>query len=164
MKQFFETPVDRAGKERSVNLKNVTNIAFINQPDRGVHKIIFNLDSSVNLKGTDQVIPDYVYAIYQTEDEYTKACDTLTQLQNHGWLMPKVNNNVSRMINPEKITFITTDAKKNRLIVVLKTTITIKPKGKNQYNPDFMFFDFDNAVELQSELAYAKDVVSRLEM
>ena len=165
MKQFITGPKP---DEKIVNLKEVSNIGFEKFSDRQGHeafKIIINFGYGVSLKSDyGKIIPDYQYFIFYDENEYQKYLDELESLiSDQGWLAPKVGNVVKRLINPDKISFISTDYSKNRLIFNLAAQTSFYNNNMRKTS-DFLFVNFTSAEEMDSEYEYVKDALSRTQL
>jgi len=160
MRQFIKGPADKFGNSKIVNLKAVSNIAFeayINRFSVQEYKIIFNMGYPVSLK-TDysKHISDYVYFIYQDKAEYERTVDILSDLINHhGWIAPLINGVVTRITNPESISFISTDPRKNRVILNLNTSVSFY-NNNARLTSDFIYLDFNTPEEYIENFAYIK--------
>jgi len=155
MKQFITGP---APDSKIVNLKQVSNIGFEFYTDRNgrdTWKIIINFSYGVSLKNDFQKsISDYQYFVFHDETEYNRYVDVLNNLINeNGWLAPKVNGIVKRIINPDMISFIATDSRKNRIILNLATTVSFY-NNNNRKTSDFLFIDFDSEQDFLDEYKY----------
>jgi len=163
MRKFVEGPKP---DYKIVNLDNVSNIAFEEYQDRDnnmKYKIIFNFNYGVSLNSNDaKVISDYVYYVYDTREEYDKMSDELSRLINEKmWIAPIINGNVSRIANPDKISFIATDPIKNRIILNLATTVSFY-SNYDKMTSDFMYFDFSNKEEYMENLIYIKEQLKKV--
>ena len=160
MLQFINGPKDKFGNSKIVNLKAVSNIAFeayINRFGVQEYKIIFNMGYPVSLK-TDykKLISDYVYFVYQDRDEYERTVDTLSGLINeHGWIAPLINGVVTRITNPDYISFISTDPRKNRIILNLSTSVSFY-NNNERLTSDFIYLDFTSQQEYIENYAYIR--------
>jgi len=160
MKQYLEGPPDRFGNTKNVNLKNVTNIAFenyINRDSQEEYKIIFNFNYSVSLKNDfEKQIPDYCYFIMTDKEKYDDYVDTLNPLINeYKWIAPIINGRVSRITNPECISFISTDPRKNRVILNLNTSVSFY-SNVSRKTSDFIYLDFADPTEYKDNLLYIR--------
>ena len=157
-KQFITGPKP---DEKMVNIKNVTNIAFEEYVDRNgkdTYKTIMNFDYNVSLKQDySKHVPDYQYFITHDKEEHQDYMDQMSGLINdHGWLAPRVSGNINRIINPDKISFIATDERKNRIIFNIATTVTFYSNNTRKTS-DFIYVDFPTLEEFKSEYLYLKD-------
>ena len=157
-----------APDEKMVNLKTVTNIAFetyLDRNDEDTYKIIMNFDYSVSLKQDYQNhIPDYIYFITHDKQEYDDYMEQMSNLINqHGWLAPKVKGNINRIINPDKVSFIATDKRKNRVIFNLATPVTFY-NNNTRLTSDFIYVDFPTIEEFHLEYKYLKDQLNTREL
>ena len=161
MKQFIQGPPDKFGNTKTVNIKNCSSIAFEHGTDRFKEKywkIIFNYNYSVSLnKNIDKKIPDYTYFRFPNEEEYNKIRDKLNVLINeHKWLAPKIKGKVSRIINPDNISFLAVDPGKFRVILNLNNSISYF-NDYRRLSSDFVYIDFETEEEFLSEYEYIKD-------
>ena len=160
MRQFVQGPKDKFGNAKIVNLKSVSNIAFeayINRFGIQEYKIIFNMGYPVSLK-TDytKLISDYVYFVYQDKESYERTVDNLADLINvHGWIAPLINGVVTRITNPDCISFISTDPRKNRVILNLNTSVSFY-NNNQRLTSDFIYLDFSSEQEYIENYAYIK--------
>ena len=149
---------------KMVNLENVSNIAFeeyYNRNNELVYKIIFNFDYGVSLKSDyNKIIADYVYFIYSDKDEYTEMVEELSKLINEKmWIAPLIDGYVNRIANPDKISFVAIDERKNRIILNLNTSVSFY-SNKDRKTSDFLYFDFKSHDEYKSNLKYIQDQLS----
>ncbi len=158
MKKFVTGP---APDYKMVNLNNVSNIAFeefYNRDQELCYKVIFNFDYSVSLKNDYQkIIADYVYFVYSDRNEYNQITDELSGLINeHSWIAPLINGVVTRIANPDKISFLATDTRKNRIILNLNTSVSFYSNTARKTS-DFLYFDFVSLDEYNENLIYIKE-------
>ena len=162
MKQYIVGPEP---DEKIVNLGKVSNIAFdtyINHNQVRIWKIIFNMSYSVSLKNqTNKLIPDYIYFVYEDEDQYQKTVDVLNNLINeHQWIAPFVGTGedakVTRIVNPEMISFVATDTRKNRIILNLASPVSFW-NNESRLTSDFIYFNFGTEEDFNNELKYIKE-------
>jgi hypothetical protein len=160
MKQFFET-----SDGKLVNLNNVTNIVF--DPDftdrfgNKKSKIIFNLDYFVSLQKSDKKVADYVYSVYLNKSEYDKAVDVLNKLVNEkSWIAPITNGGIYKIINPEKISFMTTDDDNYRVILNLNTTVSFH-MDYQRMTSDFVYLNFKDWDEYQNNIVYITELLKQ---
>ena len=165
MNQFITGPKP---DQKIVNLDAVSNIGFETFVDRegnDAYKIIINFSYGVSLK-TDysKIISDYHYFVFHDKKEYQSYVDQLEDLINvEGWIAPKVNNVVKRIINPDKISFISTDRSKNRLIFNLASQTSFYNNNMRKTS-DFLFINFTSPEEMETEYEYVKDALFRREL
>jgi len=153
---FIEGPPDRYGESKIVNLDQVSNIGFDTGTDRFNNpkfKIIFNMVYGVSLKNnTDKQIPDYVYFVYDNPEEYQDKIDKLNAQINHAkWFAPLIGDKVDMIINPNYISFISTDRSKNRIITNLSCSVSFYNDYQRKTS-DFIFLDFNTLDEMETEL------------
>ena len=155
--QFLETP-----DKDLINLQSVSNIVF--DPDwtdrQGNHKpkIIFNFDYQVSLPGSDKKIADYKYIIFGDKKDYDQYVFILNQLVNEqpngkNWLAPMINGKVNKIINPDKISFVTSDDSNLRIILNLRTPVSFHNNYKRMTS-DFVYLNHNNWDEYQNNLGY----------
>ncbi len=161
MKQFVISPIDKNGGKKTVNLKEVSNIAFTQEYNRAgdlYYKIIFNFDYGISLRGNNgKIIADYCYFVYNDYNDYEKMEEKLSDLINEkGWIAPIVNGSVSRIVNPDKISFMATDTRKNRIILNLSTSVSFY-NDFSKKTSDFIYFDFNTLDEYKENLVYIQD-------
>lgn len=160
MRQYIQGPKDKFGNAKTVNIKAVSNIAFeayINRFGIQEYKIIFNMGYPVSLKvDYTKLISDYVYFVYQDKTEYESTVDALADLINvHGWIAPLIRGVVSRITNPERISFISTDPRKNRVILNLNTSVSFY-NNNDRLTSDFIYLDFSSEQEYIENYTYIK--------
>ncbi len=161
MKQFFTGNKDKHGAMKIVNLKNVSNIGFLEEFDRSnrkVYKIIFNYNYSISLNTMySKKVSDYTYVMTHDKLEYEKYTDELSRLINEkGWIAPRINGEVSRLVNPDCISFVATDSRKNRVILNLAASVSYY-NNTDKMTSDFLYFDFSTLEEFQAEYLYIQD-------
>ncbi len=165
MLQYITGPKDKFGNSKIANLKNVSNIAFIEETNRFGEiqwKIIFNFNYSVSLKNdNNKLISDYVYFVFTDKSEYDTTTNELSKLINdYGWIAPIINGEVSRITNPDCISFIATDPRKNRVILNLSTSVSFW-NDYSRRTSDFIYIDFDTKDEYLENLEYIKGQLDR---
>jgi hypothetical protein len=161
VRQFVVGP---APDKKVVNLKEVSNIGFEYYKDRNnrdAWKIIYNFSYPVSLRGNnDKLIPDYLYHVYYDKSEYDRTVDILNDLINEQlWLAPSIDGIVKRLINPNKISFIAKDERKNRIIVNLSTTTSFY-NDFHKKTSDFLYLDFKTHEEFQAEYNYMMEQIN----
>ena len=162
MRKFVQGPMP---DNKIVNLDNVSNIAFEEYKDRDEnqkYKIIFNFNYAVSLKSNDdKLISDYVYFVYDNKSEYDVMIDELSKLINEKmWIAPMIGGYVSRIANPDKISFVATDSRKNRIILNLATSVSFY-SSYSRKTSDFLYFDFLNEQEYKENLEYIKEQLNQ---
>ena len=165
MQQYIIGP---APDEKIVNLSKVSNIAFdtyVNHNQVRIWKIIFNMSYSVSLKNQpNKLIPDYIYFVYEDKNQYQKTVNVLNGLINeHQWIAPFVGSGdsakVTRIVNPEMISFVATDKRKNRIILNLASPVSFW-NDENRLTSDFIYFNFGTEKDFKNELSYIRDQLS----
>lgn len=156
MLMFFET-----SDSKYVNLKEVTSIAFEEFKDRfdtPKYKVIFNMNYAVTLKGSNKLISDYIYSIYENYTEFKDVFDYLMNLiDEYQWIKLKE----PRIINPYHISFLTQDPNKNRIIINLASTVSFH--GNNTaFTSDFVYINCDNKDEYQDKLTSIREALENL--
>lgn len=158
MKQFIET-----SDGDLINVKSVSNIVF--DPDWtdrfGNHKpkIIFNFDYPVSLPRSDKKISDYKYDIFRSKEEYQDAVQDINRLVNEmEWIAPVINNKISKVVNPEKISFMTSDDDNMRIILNLKTSVSFHG-DYHRMTSDFVYLNHYNWEEYQNNLSYIRGLL-----
>jgi len=145
MKQYFETPDGKL-----VNLKEVSNIVFdeffTDRFGNEKPKVIFNFSYGVHLQKSDKIISDYVYSIYTNKSEFEKATMYLSKLINEkNWIAPIISGRIEKIINPDKVSFVTYDADNLRIIVNLSNSVSFN-KNYHRMTSDYVYIncgDFD---------------------
>jgi len=160
MTQFITGPEERFGNSRIVNLKSVTNIAFeefVNRHNQMTYKIILNFSYGISLKkNTKKRVPDYCYFIYDEKDAYDVMVDTLTDLiHEKEWIAPRIGGVINRIINPDKISFISKDPGHNRIIINIAASVSFY-NDFERITSDFIFLDFSDEQEYEENLEYLK--------
>ena len=158
MNQFIET-----SDGRIINLDNVSNIVFDeNWTDRfGNHKpkIIFNFCYSVSLPKSDKRISDYAYLIFNSTEEYKDTEKKLEKLINEKhWIAPVINNKIQKIINPDKISFMTSDDNNLRIILNLNTSVSFHGDYQRMTS-DFVYINNTNATEYINNLKYIQELL-----
>ena len=157
VRQFLVGP---APDSKVINLKEVSSIGFESKKTgHKAYKVIINFSYPVSLKNDyKKVVSDYQYFVFQTEEEYNKYVSELNNLINVGWIAPKIENTVRRIINPDKISFISKDLRKNRIIINLATSVSFH-NNTDRKTSDFLFIDFETEEEFTSEYNYIIDML-----
>ncbi len=165
MKQFITGPEP---DNKVINLKEVSNIAFEEYTDRNGNdtwKIIYNFCFPISLKNnTSKKVPDYQYMVFHDKKEYDRTVDILNELVNQkNWLAPNVSGTIKRIINPDAISFVATDHRKNRVIVNLSTSVSFWNE-LSRMTSDFVYFDFDTFEDFTAEHSYILDQLNSREL
>ena len=165
MTQFITGP---AHDRKIINIKQVSNIGFENYIDRNnqeTWKIIINFAYGVSLKNEyRKQISDYQYLVFHDESEYQVYVDEFSKLINdYSWLAPRIGGAVKRIINPDMISFIATDLRKNRVIVNLASSVSFY-NNVDRKTSDFLFIDFNSLNEFKLEYQYMVSKLSEREM
>jgi hypothetical protein len=162
MKQFMRT-----SDGDYINLLQVSNIVF--EPDWtdrfGNHKpkIIYNFNYQVSLPNTDKKISDYKYSIYRSMQEYEADVEELNKLINEKkWIAPIVNNKINKIINPDKISFITHDDDNMRIIINLSTPVSFHG-NYHRMTSDFVYINHTDWEEYQNNLSYVYGMLKQKE-
>jgi hypothetical protein len=153
--------------EKLINLHSVTNIAFEEYTDRNgldAYKVIMNFDYGVSLKNDfDKQISDYAYFVMNDESQFIEYKEMLNTLVNeNGWIAPIVNGEIKRIFNPDKISFVATDKRKNRIIFNIATSVSFYNNVKRK-SSDFAYIDFDTPEDFEAEYNYIKDQLENRE-
>ena len=158
MKQFVETPDGDL-----INLEAVSNIVF--NPDwtdrfgNQKPKIIFNFDYQVSLPRSDKKISDYKYLIFRSKAEYDSVVQELTRLINENeWIAPVIDGKIEKIINPDKISFMTSDDDNQRIILNLKTPVSFHG-DYDRMTSDFVYLNHSNWNEYQNNLSYIRGLL-----
>ena len=165
MKQYFLT-----NDNKLVNLSNVTNIVFEEDfTDRFQNKkskIIFNFDYQVTLPKSSKKVPDYVYSVYPEDqkDKYLNDVALLNRLVNEkNWIAPIINGKIQKIINPEKISFMTTDEDNLRIIINLNIPVSFH-MDYSRLTSDFVYLNCTTYDEYKQNLYYIEEMLKLLEM
>lgn len=155
MKQFIIGP---SPDNKIINLKQVSNVGFEFYVDRNgedTWKIIINFGYGVSLKNDfSKEISDYQYFVFHNEDEYNEYVTLFSRLINEdNWLAPGVNGIVKRIVNPDMISFVATDTRKNRIILNLAASVSFYNNNMRKTS-DFLFVDFNTPEEFEAEYRY----------
>ncbi|MCD6435701.1 MAG: hypothetical protein J7L15_04875 [Clostridiales bacterium] len=147
MQMFFET-----NDNKYVNLREVTSIAFEEYSDRyqiKKYKVIFNMNYGISLRNhPDTIISDYVYSVYTEKSEFTEALLYLMNLvDEYQWLKMKE----PRIVNPEHISFVTQDYRKNRIILNLASSVSMH-NDKSLRTSDFIYLNCEDTTEFNERL------------
>jgi len=161
--QFLETP-----EGDLINLQAVSNIVF--NPDwtdrfgNYKPKIIFNFDYQVSLPRSSKKISDYKYLIFRTEEEYQSIVNQLEPLINQkDWIAPVINNKIEKIINIDKISFMTYDDNNLRIILNLKTPVSFHGDYERMTS-DFVYLNHSDWDEYQNNLSYIKGLLKLKKM
>ena len=150
MKQYFIT-----NDHKYVNLKETTSIAF---EDSGNYKIIFNMNYGISLK--NKIISDYVYSVYNTYEEFEHNLLYLMKLtEDYSWIKCKD----PRIINPDHISFVTSDPYRNRIIINIASSVSFNGNTKNKTS-DFIYINCDDKTEYNERLHNIVKVLNNLEL
>jgi len=163
MRQFIET-----SDGDLINLDSVSNIVFDQEwKDRfGNHKpkIIFNFAYPVSLPRSDKKISDYKYLIFKSVEEYKAVEKDLEKLINSkNWIAPVINNKIQKIINPDKISFMTFDDDNLRIILNLCTTVSFHGDYQRMTS-DFVYLNHYDWEEYQNNLSYIRGLLKLKEM
>jgi hypothetical protein len=136
-------------EQKIVNLNRVSNIYVVKNSDSS-GKIVFNLDYSVkifkNEKGSGlKYSSDYVYWMFTSKEELNRMINLIQDNLSFEWFVPN-NYEKFRYINMSKVSTITKDDKKLRIIFNLCYNVT-HPRDENKVTSDFVFFDFSTTEE-----------------
>lgn len=157
MQMFFET-----NDSKFVNLREVTSIAFEEYTDRnGIdkYKVIFNMNYGISLRNnTDKIISDYVYSVYEDRREFD---DVLLYLMNlvdeYLWIKMKE----PRIVNPDHISFVTQDYRKNRIILNLASSVSFHGNDFSKTS-DFVYLNCSDAEEYNERLTSIREQLTNL--
>ena len=163
VKQFIETPDGDL-----INLQSVSNIVFdpewIDRFGNHKPKIIFNFDYQVSLPRSKKKISDYKYLIFRTESEYQSVVDELQDLINkREWIAPVINNKIDKIINTDKISFMTSDDDNLRIILNLKTPVSFHG-DYDRMTSDFVYLNHYDWEEYQNNLSYIRGLLKLKKM
>ncbi len=163
MKQFIE-----CSSGDLINLKSVSNIVFDEDwTDRfGNHKpkIIYNFDYPVSLPRSDKKISDYKYSIFRTKEEYQNEVQKINNFVNsENWIAPIINNKITKVINPDKISFMTSDDDNLRIILNLNTSVSFHG-DYSRMTSDFVYLNHYDWEEYQNNLSYIKGLLKLKEI
>lgn len=147
--------IEHGGK--IVNTNAVTNIVI------EARKIIFNLDYSVSLQDEqDKHIPDYVYMYFDTSEEME---DVKQKIKVLNWITSdygttyngnyKSNN---RIVNPNAISFVKFEDRKNRIIFNLRNSISFSRNILSKTS-DFVYYDHENQDDYYKESDRISDLL-----
>jgi len=163
MKQFIET-----SDGDLINLKSVSNVVFDPEwTDRfgnAKPKIIYNFDYPVSLSRSDKKISDYKYSIFRDLNEYQCEVDIINNYVNEmEWIAPIINNKISKVINPEKISFMTSDDDNQRIILNLNTSVSFHG-DYSRMTSDFVYLNHYDWEEYQNNLSYIRGLLKLKEV
>jgi len=157
MWMFFET-----SDNKFVNLKEVTSIAFEEYSDRYSqkrYKIIFNMSYGVSLRhDQEKIISDYVYSVYDDNQDFTENVNYLLGLvDEYQWIKMKE----PRIVNPEHISFVTQDPRKNRIILNLAASVSFHGDSASKTS-DFIYLNCSNPEEFTERLETIREQLEAL--
>ena len=146
-----------------INLESVSNIVFDEDwTDRfGNHKpkIIFNFSYPVSLPRSEKKISDYKYLIFKSKEEYKVLEKELEKLVNEKrWIAPVIDNKIQKIINPDKISFMTSDDDNLRIILNLCTSVSFHGDYE-RLTSDFVYLNCTNVSEYQNNLSYIRGLL-----
>ncbi len=151
MNQFFET-----SDNKFVNLREVASIAF---EETNNYKIIFNMNYGVSLKhNKNKMISDYVYSIYKDREQFDDAFFYLMKLvEEYQWIKAKQ----PRIINPDHISFVTSDVHNNRIILNIASTVSFHG-DKDARTSDFVYINCSDEEEFKEKMLYIRESLENL--
>ena len=156
MQQFFET-----NDSKFVNLREVTSIAFEDQKNKygRRYKIIFNMNYGVSLKDNPfKQISDYVYSVYDNRTDFMADFEYLMNLvDEYQWIKAKE----PRIVNPDHISFVTQDYRKNRIIINLASSVSFHGNTETKTS-DFIYINCDDEKEFAERLINIQDALTNL--
>jgi len=147
--------------DKIVNTNSVTNIVIEG------NKIIFNLDYGVSLQNEiDKIIPDYVYMTIRDQNELDEM---KSKIDNLGWLTSEYGNYDrhgnyranNRIVNPDQISFLKFDERKQRIIFNLRNSISFN-KNEFQRTSDFVYFDHTSSEDFDKESIRIKSIIGAI--
>ena len=156
MQMFFET-----NDGKMVNLREVTSIAFEDFTKSGskTYKIIFNMNYGISLKGNSgKIISDYVYSIYNNGQDFEESLFYLMNLvDEYQW----IKTIEPRIINPDHISFVTQDYKKNRIIFNLASSVSFHGDYESRTS-DFIYVNCKDEEDFQERLNDVREKLDNL--
>ena len=163
MKQFIQT-----NDGDLINLCSVSNVVFVpDWKDRfGNHKpkIIYNFDYTVSLPRSEKKVVDYKYSIFESLNKYEQEAKQLNKAINElGWLAPIINNKIDKIINPNKISFITKDDDNLRIIINLNAPVSFH-MDYSRLTSDFIYLNCTDWDEYQNNLRQIMGILSMKEI
>ena len=147
------------GGRSLVNMDNVTNIAFLDKTNR----IVFNFNNNIEIKTSNgiQVIADYRYDNHDSVKTYAdKKQEIIKYMKEHSFIEPVYPEQDHHWVNPIHITFINVDRSKNRLMFNLSNSVTKPIKGEIMLVNDFVFWNHNEANELENSVNIIFDKLS----
>ena len=129
-----------------------------------VSKIIYNFDYQVSLPRSDKKVSDYHYSIFETLECYEDEVQRLNDLINkENWIAPIIENKVQKIINPNKISFMTKDDSNLRIILNLKSPVSFHG-DYHRMTSDFCYINCTDWDEYQRNLEYITSLLKGKEM
>lgn len=144
--------------DRLINLKNVSNINILDNSNR----IIFNMNYNIEMQGKDgtKFISDYVYWDAISYDDFLQNID---HLQANPYFEDNFINqyNEEGYINKHEISSIKFSEKKNRVIFNLSHPITFRDyNGDSKITSEFVYVNCHNNDEYAEYVEYVKTSIN----
>ncbi len=106
----------------------------------------------------DKIISDYVYSVYTARSDFDDALFYLMNLvDEYQWIKMKE----PRIINPEHISFVTQDYKKNWIILNLASSVSFHGNDHSRTS-DFVYLNCSNADEFNERLSNIREQLEEL--
>ena len=158
-KQYFDTG------SKNVNLKNVTSVSIEENINR--KKIIFNFDYTITHPyKPDVFVSDYVSVYYDDDQEFKKVFKELSsQLESLYWFEGQNSldlegpDKIWHWVNIDKVSFITYDEHKNRIILNLSCTVT-KRHSSGELTSDFVYFSYPTKSEFMKNRERLENLIN----
>jgi hypothetical protein len=97
-------------------------------------------------------------------EEYKNPEKELNKLINeYNWVAPVVNGKIDKIVNPDKISFVTQDDDKKRIIINLNSSVSFHG-NYFRYTGDFCYFTHDDYDEYKRNLSYVKGLLKLKEL
>lgn len=130
----------RFKNQKIVNIKNVTSIALF--PDK--FRIVFNMNYSITLPNSSQLISDYVYWEATSLDQYKEMFNSFRNMIDRWVESPSFG--IKRFINPEYISSIVMDSS-DKYKIIFNLSHTISMKNSEGLTSEYIYFKFNDLKE-----------------
>ena len=130
----------RFKNQKIVNIKNVTSVALFPEKLR----IVFNMNYSITLPNSDQLISDYVYWEADSAQQYKEMFSSFRNMFDRWFESP--NFGIKRYINPDYISSIVMDSS-DKYKIIFNLSHTISMKNSNGLTSEYIYFKFNDLKE-----------------
>lgn len=147
--------------DRIINLQNVSNINILQDRNRIVFNLNYNIEISTNY-GNSKFISDYVY---WDSDNAQSMMNNLSLLDDIKYFNDNFINQVNDngFINRNEISSIKFIDRKHRVIFNLSHPVTFRDfDGKDKITSEFVYVNCNNAIEYKEYVEYVKSKLGEI--